>query len=141
MPGLRLRAEAGALPLGERRNYRYGPSICPGSSSTPPSKNRRNAWHGPAFLGEFALDSFHYAAGAVWHGGVWCSFPPFPAWALTRGFWAGCWEPLLRPGRISVTPACTFEWIKCGERGVLWVTQLLAVERFPLVRKRVHLPL
>ena len=29
-------------------------------------------------------------AGAAWRGGVKGAFSPFPAWALTRGFLAGC---------------------------------------------------
>lgn len=50
-------------------------------------------------------------AGAVWRGGVMGAFSPFPAWALTYGFLAGCRESLLLSGRISVIPACTFGWI------------------------------
>ena len=49
--------------------------------------------------------------GAAWRGGVKGAFSPFPAWALTRGFLAGCRGPLLLSGRRSVTPACTFGWI------------------------------
>ena len=49
--------------------------------------------------------------GAIWRDGVKGAFSPFPAWALTYGFLAGCREPLLLSGCRSVIPACTFGWI------------------------------